>query len=72
MPWFPMFVQLNGADALIVGGGKVALRKAEKLLPYGPRITVAAPAGQRPQRNGDRTSARLRIPWTGWKPCALL
>ncbi len=43
MPWFPMFVQLNGADALIVGGGKVALRKAEKLLPYGPRITVVAP-----------------------------
>lgn len=43
MPWFPMFVQLNGANALIVGGGKVALRKAEKLLPYGPRITVVAP-----------------------------
>lgn len=43
MPWFPMFVQLKGADALLVGGGTVALRKAEKLLPYGPRITVVAP-----------------------------
>ena len=43
MPWFPMFVQLKGAEALIVGGGTVALRKAEKLLPYGPHIKVVAP-----------------------------
>lgn len=38
-----MFVQLKGAKALIVGGGTVALRKAEKLLPYGPHIKVVAP-----------------------------
>ena len=43
MPWFPMFVQLKGAEALLVGGGTVALRKAEKLLPYGPHIKVVAP-----------------------------
>lgn len=43
MPWFPMFVQLKGAEVLLVGGGTVALRKAEKLLPYGPQITVVAP-----------------------------
>lgn len=43
MPWFPMFVQLKGAEALLVGGGTVALRKAEKLLPYGPSIKVVAP-----------------------------
>ena len=42
-PWFPFFVQLDGAAGLLVGGGKVALRKAEKLLPYGPRLTVVAP-----------------------------
>ncbi len=43
MSYFPFFMQIENADCLIVGGGKVALRKAEKLLPYGPRITVAAP-----------------------------
>ena len=43
MSYFPFFVDLEGADGLIVGGGRVALRKVEKLLPYGPRLTVAAP-----------------------------
>ena len=43
MSYFPFFMDIGGADGLIVGGGKVALRKAEKLLPYGPRITAAAP-----------------------------
>lgn len=43
MAYFPMFIELNGRKAVIVGGGKVALRKAEKLLPYGPEITVVAP-----------------------------
>ncbi|MCI9482569.1 MAG: bifunctional precorrin-2 dehydrogenase/sirohydrochlorin ferrochelatase, partial [Oscillibacter sp.] len=43
MAYFPFFVELDGADGLITGGGTVALRKIEKLLPYGPRLTVAAP-----------------------------
>ena len=43
-PWFPFFVRLDGAAGLLVGGGRVALRKAEKLLPYGPRLTAVAPA----------------------------
>ena len=43
MAYFPFFIDLAGADGLIAGGGAVALRKIEKLLPYGPRLTVAAP-----------------------------
>ena len=43
MAYFPMFVELSGKRVLIVGGGKVALRKANKLLPYGADITIAAP-----------------------------
>jgi len=43
MAYFPMFVDLTNRSGLIVGGGSVALRKAEKLLPYGPRLTVIAP-----------------------------
>ena len=43
MAYFPFFVDLSGQRGLIVGGGTVALRKAEKLLPYGPELTVVAP-----------------------------
>lgn len=43
MAYFPFFVDLEGREGLIVGGGAVAARKVQKLLPYGPRLTVAAP-----------------------------
>lgn len=43
MGYFPFFIQLQDAPGLLVGGGTVALRKAEKLLPYGPSLTVVAP-----------------------------
>lgn len=43
MPYFPMFVDLKDKPVLIVGGGAVALRKLQKLAPYGARPTVVAP-----------------------------
>lgn len=43
MPHFPMFIDLKNKPVLVVGGGKVALRKLQKLAPYGPKITVVAP-----------------------------
>ena len=43
MGYFPFFVDIAGRNGLIVGGGRVALHKLEKLLPYGARLTVVAP-----------------------------
>jgi siroheme synthase-like protein len=43
MGYFPFFVDIAEREGLIVGGGTVALRKIEKLLPFSPRLTVAAP-----------------------------
>ena len=43
MSYFPFFMEMEGRPGLIVGGGVVACRKVEKLLPYGPRLTVVAP-----------------------------
>ena len=43
MPYFPMFIELKGRCVLIVGGGRVALRKLQKLMPYGGKLTVIAP-----------------------------
>lgn len=38
-----MFIDLKDKPVLIVGGGTIALRKLQKLSPYGVRPTVAAP-----------------------------
>ena len=43
MPYFPFFTDLSGQPALVVGGGTVALRKIEKLIPFTPKLTVLAP-----------------------------
>lgn len=43
MAYFPLFIELEEKPCLIVGGGTVALRKAEKLLSYGARLTAVAP-----------------------------
>lgn len=43
MAYFPLFIDLEGKPVLIVGGGRMALDKAHKLMGYGARITVIAP-----------------------------
>nr|WP_325212674.1 siroheme synthase CysG [uncultured Oscillibacter sp.] len=43
MAYFPFFMDLEGREGLVAGGGAVAVRKIRKLAPYGPRLTVAAP-----------------------------
>jgi siroheme synthase-like protein len=43
---YPIFLDLKDRPVLIVGAGKVALRKAKGLLEAGARITVVAPEWQ--------------------------
>ncbi len=40
---YPVFIDIAGESCLVVGGGKVAERKVEKLLESGARVTVVAP-----------------------------
>lgn len=42
MSYFPMFIQLENIPCLIVGGGRIALRKVEVLLDFGADVTVVA------------------------------
>lgn len=66
MGYFPFFMEIEGKKGIIVGGGKVAARKVEKLLLFGPALTVIAPAidacvrlqGELPQKNA---AASLRF-----------
>ncbi|MGN0292314.1 MAG: bifunctional precorrin-2 dehydrogenase/sirohydrochlorin ferrochelatase [Lachnospiraceae bacterium] len=43
MAYFPLFISLDHLPCLVVGGGKVALRKVKTLLEYGAKVTVTAP-----------------------------
>ncbi len=43
MPLFPVFISIENKKVVVIGGGKVALRKVEKLLPFNPKITLIAP-----------------------------
>lgn len=40
---FSFFVDIDGRNGLIVGGGKIALHKLQKLLPYEPVLKIVAP-----------------------------
>ena len=43
MSYFPFFIDITDAPCLVVGGGAVAYRKVEALLPFSPNILVVAP-----------------------------
>lgn len=43
MSYFPFFIDIKDKQSVIAGGGAVALRKIEKLLPFGCKITVISP-----------------------------
>ena len=43
MAYFPMYIDLEGKKVIVVGGGKVALRKINSLLYFGAKIAVIAP-----------------------------
>ncbi len=70
---YPIFVDLANKSVVVIGGGKVAQRKIETLLPFNPRITLVSPKAtetlaalaregrftwlQRPYQKGDLTGA---------------
>lgn len=43
MGYFPFFIDIENKKILVVGGGRVASRKIEKLSMFNPQITVVAP-----------------------------
>jgi precorrin-2 dehydrogenase/sirohydrochlorin ferrochelatase/precorrin-6A/cobalt-precorrin-6A reductase len=43
-PFFPLFTDISGRWAVVIGGGKVAARRVKTLLTCGARVTVISPS----------------------------
>ena len=66
---FPLFVDLNSRKVVIIGGGRIALRRARMLVAFGAQVTMIAPEFaavpegvttiQRPYAPGDLKGAYL-------------
>ncbi len=42
-PYYPIFLDIEGRNVVIIGGGNVCARKAETMMNYGARVTVVSP-----------------------------
>lgn len=60
MSYFPMYIELKDAPCLVVGGGKVALRKVEVLLEFGAKVYVVAPEIAEELRKNTKVLCRIR------------
>jgi len=60
--YYPIFVEMKGRAVLLVGGGRVALEKIEKLTDAGARVTVIAPTLV------DGVDAFVKRGQAAWKP----
>ena len=68
---FPLFVDLTGRAAVVIGGGKVGLRRAEALRRFGADVTLISPRLcaplegvrhiPRPYQPGDLAGAFLAV-----------
>ena len=68
---FPLFIDLHGREAAVIGGGAVGLRRAEVLCRFGACVTVIAPElareldgvrhNPRAYQTGDLTGMSLAV-----------
>lgn len=42
-PYYPIFIDIENRNVLIVGGGAVCARKADTMMKYGAKVTIVSP-----------------------------
>jgi siroheme synthase-like protein len=42
-PYYPIYIDIEDRNVVIVGGGNVCARKAETMMKYGARVTIVSP-----------------------------
>lgn len=68
MAYFPMFIDLNDENCLIVGGGSVALRKVQVLLDFGARIHLVAKTISEEIREIEKRTDKLLLEERAFEP----
>ena len=43
-PYYPIYIDVEDREVVIIGGGEVCARKAETMMRYGARVTIVSPA----------------------------
>ena len=43
-PYYPIYIDIEDRNVLIVGGGTVCARKAETMMRYGGRVSIVSPS----------------------------
>jgi len=59
-PWYPIFIDVENHDVVIIGGGEVCARKAETMMRYGARVTIVSPEFT-PEIEGWANDGKLAI-----------
>jgi precorrin-2 dehydrogenase/sirohydrochlorin ferrochelatase len=59
-PYYPIFLNIRGKKCLVVGGGKVALRKVQTLIEHGADVEVVSPTSC-PELNRLAKDGAIRI-----------
>ncbi len=70
MKYFPIFIDMEGQSAVVVGGGEPALQKVRLLLKTPVRITVIAETPA-PELQGDAAAGRITLHARAWVPADL-
>jgi precorrin-2 dehydrogenase / sirohydrochlorin ferrochelatase len=42
-PYYPIYIDIEDRDVVIIGGGNVCARKAETMMKYGAKVTIVSP-----------------------------
>ncbi len=66
-PWFPLFVNLAGKRIVVVGGGRIALRRIRVLAEFTENITVIAPE-LHPELLSPELAGKLRVLQRAYAP----
>lgn len=66
--YFPLFVDLSGKHILIVGAGRIALRRIRTMADFAGKLTVVAPAIRQEIRELAEIAPQIRLTDRAYQP----